>query len=242
MIRIAICDDESKMLQCMKERISEYGIQRKIDFSIETFQYAKDLETAILNHTNFQIYILDILMPQMNGIELGQVIRQSDEQAVIICLTSSKDFAYQAFGIYAQRYLLKPLDTEKLYEAMDFAISDLCQKIRLLSINTAEGIQKISYQEIEYIENSARTLHVFTIDGREIISKYLRKSFESNLKELLEHKHFMQVHKSFIVNLNYVRLYDSVQMTMRSGRQIPISKSHQQNVKRTYLKYTAESY
>ena len=96
-----------------------------------------------------------------DGIELGQVIRQSDEQAVIICLTSSKDFAYQAFGIYAQRYLLKPLDTERLYEAMDFAISDLCQKIRLLSINTAEGIQKISYQEIEYIENSARTLHVF---------------------------------------------------------------------------------
>ena len=55
MIRIAICDDESKMLQCIKEQISQYGIQRKIDVSIETFQYAKDLETAILNRTNYQM-------------------------------------------------------------------------------------------------------------------------------------------------------------------------------------------
>lgn len=86
MIQIAICDDEPKMLQCIEKQISQYGIQRKIDFSIETFQYAKDLETAVLNHTDYQIYILDILMPQMNGIELGQVIRQADEQAVIIYL------------------------------------------------------------------------------------------------------------------------------------------------------------
>lgn len=125
---------------------------------------------------------------------------------------------------------------------MDFAISDLCQKIQFLSVNTAKGIQKISYQEIEYIENSARTLHVFTTDGREIISKYLRTSFESNLQKILENKHFIQVHKSFIVNLNYVKLYDPAQMTMHSGRQIPISKSRQPNVKRTYLKYTSESY
>ncbi len=242
MIQIAICDDEPEILSCIEKQISEYGIQKKIVLSINTFQYAKDLETAVLNQTDYQIFILDILMPQMNGIELGQIIRNADEQAVIICLTSSKDFAYQAFGIYAQRYLLKPPDKNSLYEAMDFAVSSLQQRNQILYVNTADGIQKIFYHEIEYIENLSRTLHIFTIDNREIISRYLRISFEQSLNELLENKYFIQVHKSFIVNLSQIRVYDLTQMTMLSGKQIPISKSRQPIVKRNYLKYTAESY
>ena len=58
---------------------------------------------------------------------------------------------------------------------------------------------------------------------------------------LLENSDFIQTHKSFIVNLGQVSLYDVSQMTMRSGTQVPVSKSRQADVKRTYLKYISEN-
>ena len=181
-------------------------------------------------------------MPQMNGIELGQSVRKADAQAVIIYLTSTMDFAYQAFGVFAQRYLLKPLKEPELYEAMDFAAANIHKLHMALNVNTSDGIQRVFYHEIEYVENAARALHIFATDGKEIVSRLLRRSFENDMECLLQSREFIQTHKSFIVNLNYVKLYSQGQITMRSGAQIPVSKSRQSETKRAYLQYISEHY
>ena len=144
--------------------------------------------------------------------------------------------------MFAQRYLLKPIKEKELNEAMDFAVSQALLMQKALHINTAKGIQQILYQDIEYVENAARALHVFTIDGKETVSRLLRNSFEKDMELLLENEDFIQTHKSFIVNLSHVRLYGQNQMTMRSGAQIPISKSRQAEVKRGYLSYISCGY
>lgn len=241
MIRVAICDDEHDTLHSVCDTVAQYATHHKLELSIDKFSQAEDLETQIKQQENYQIYILDMLMPHRSGIDIGQTIRRQDSQAAIIYLTSSKDYAYQAFGVYAQRYLLKPLKETELCEAMDFAVSNALHMPKTLSINTADGIQRIFYHEIEYVENAARAAHIFTTDQREIISRLLRESFESSMGMLLESRDFVQTHKSFIVNLSFVSLYDASQMTMRSGMKIPISKSRQTAVKRTYLKYISEN-
>lgn len=241
MIRVAICDDEPKTLQCLKEAVARYGKQKNLDLAVELFASARDLEAQIETRP-FQIYILDMLMPQMNGIELGQSVRKADAQAVIIYLTSTMDFAYQAFGVFAQRYLLKPLKEPELYEAMDFAAANIHKLHMALNVNTSDGIQRVFYHEIEYVENAARALHIFATDGKEIVSRLLRRSFENDMECLLQSREFIQTHKSFIVNLNYVKLYSQGQITMRSGAQIPVSKSRQSETKRAYLQYISEHY
>ena len=210
--------------------------------SVSTFSQAADLENQIHSGEAYEIYILDMLMPQRNGIEIGQEIRKSDERAVIIYLTSSMDFAYQAFGVFAQRYLLKPMNEAELFESLDFAVELVRKTQKLLYVNTAQGIQQIFYHEIEYVENSARALHIFAVNGEEIVSRLLRKSFENGISCLLSSSEFIQTHKSFIVNLSQVRLYELNLMTMRSGAQIPISKSRQTQVKRAYLKYISDNH
>ena len=241
MIRVAICDDEQKTLQCLKEAVARYGKRKNLDLAVELFASARDLEAQIETRP-FQIYILDMLMPQMNGIELGQSVRKADAQAVIIYLTSTMDFAYQAFGVFAQRYLLKPLKEPELYEAMDFAAANIHKLHMALNVNTSDGIQRVFYHEIEYVENAARALHIFATDGKEIVSRLLRRSFENDMECLLQSREFIQTHKSFIVNLNYVKLYSQGQITMRSGAQIPVSKSRQSETKRAYLQYISEHY
>lgn len=241
MIRVAICDDEPATLQCLKEAVARYGKRKNLDLAVELFASARDLEAQI-EARPFQIYILDMLMPQMNGIELGQSVRKADAQAVIIYLTSTMDFAYQAFGVFAQRYLLKPLKEPELYEALDFAAASIHKLHMALNVNTSGGIQRIFYHEIEYVENAARALHIFATDGNEIVSRLLRRSFENDMECLLQSREFIQTHKSFIVNLNYVKLYSQGQITMRSGAQIPVSKSRQSETKRAYLQYISEHY
>ncbi len=241
MIRVAICDDEPKTLQCLKEAVARYGKRKNLDLAVELFASSRDLEAQIETRP-FQIYILDMLMPQMNGIELGQSVRKADAQAVIIYLTSTMDFAYQAFGVFAQRYLLKPLKEPELYEAMDFAAANIHKLHMALNVNTSDGIQRVFYHEIEYVENAARALHIFATDGKEIVSRLLRRYFENDMECLLQSREFIQTHKSFIVNLNYVKLYSQGQITMRSGAQIPVSKSRQSETKRAYLQYISEHY
>lgn len=241
MIRVAICDDEDKTLKDLENAVLHYGTLKNLDLKADTFSQSADLAAQIQNNETYDIYILDMLMPQQNGIEVGQEIRKHDEHAVIIYLTSSMDFAYQAFGVFAQRYLLKPMNEAELFKALDFAAETIRKTQKLFYVNTAQGIQQIYYHEIEYVENAARALHIFAVNGEEIVSRLLRKSFENEMNCLLNSRWFIQTHKSFIVNLCHVRLYELSQMTMRSGAQIPISKSRQAQVKRAYLKYISES-
>ena len=241
MIRIAICDDEIQTLHDIGDRFTQYGAKHGQEFAIDEYSKAQELAEQI-QIRDYQIFILDILMPDMSGIEIGQMIRSKDEQAVIIYLTSTMDYAYQAFGVFAQRYLLKPIKEKELDEAMDFAVSQAFLEQKALHINTAQGIEQILCRDIEYVENAARALHIFTIDGKETVSRVLRKSFENDMDILLESQDFIQTHKSFIVNLSHVKIYGQNQMTMRSGAQIPISKSRQAEVKRIYLSYISGGY
>ena len=242
MIRVAIWDDDYGDLHYLQEIVAGYGARMELRLSVNTFGQPKDLENQLLQGSSYQIYILDMLMPQIDGIEIGQAIRRQDAHATIIYLTSTMDFAYQAFGVYAQRYLLKPLKEDELYEAMDFAVANAFQTQMALHVKTADGIQQIFYRDIEYVENASRALHIFAADGTETVSRLLRKSFEDDIGSLLKSDSFIQPHKSFIVNLAFISLYGTNQITMRSGTQIPISKSRKTEVKRAYLKYMCENY
>ncbi len=242
MIRIALCDDDQKILNYLEERITWYAEEKAVSLYIKKFCFAKELEMQLEKNQDYQIYFLDILMPDIDGIEIGKVIRKQNEKAVIIYLTSSVDYALQAFGVFAQRYLLKPVKQEEFHEAIEFAVEQALQKQRVLYVNTKEGIHKILYDEIEYVENVSRTLYISVVKKEPIISRFLRKSFESDMIELLESENFVQVHKSFIVNLNYVKLYSQSQIIMSSEKVIPISRNKQTEVKRLYLQYMSKEY
>ena len=85
-------------------------------------------------------------------------------------------------------------------------------------------------------------LNVYLTDGSVITSIFIRKSFDDEIKDLITEKSFMQVHKSFLVNLNYIKKLEGNSITMDSGTHIPISKKNTANVKRQYLTFISEQY
>lgn len=243
-MKIAICDDSMKDLTLLEGLLEQYHQSNATtDFQVEKFSNSSELQEKIQRKDLSDIYILDILMTPANGIALGNEIRKYNSESAIIYITSSDDFALDAFHIRAVRYLLKPVQKNLFFEALDYAFSYVeLKKGPMYPIKTKNGLQSVPCSRIEYVENASRMLNVHLTDGHVITSIFIRKSFEDELGELLQNKCFLQVHKSFLINLNHVKKLDGSNVIMSNGDNIPVSKKNTANVKRQYLLFVSEQY
>lgn len=243
-MKITICDDSIKDLLKIEKLLLKYkSLHPNKDFELEKFSDPSRVYQKILEGKLTDIYILDMLMPRRTGIDLGKQIRTSSHESVIIYITASDDYALDAYGVHAVRYLLKPIDEYKLYEALNYALSYTKVKSEsMYLIKTQNGLLQRPYSKIEYIENIGRKQEVHMSDGETLKSLFIRKSFEEETKEAAIRENFLQVHKSFLVNLDYVKQLTSDSIIMESSKQIPVSKAKAARVKREYLLFVSEKY
>jgi len=248
-MKVVVCDDSIEDLEEIKEMLERYEKSHEMVI-IETAYYTDSVELYHKIQENMQsdIYILDMIMSQKTGIDIGALIRSTDEKSVIIYITSSDDFALDAYGVHAMRYLLKPIREALFIEALDYAVSSIsgaglkAEKDAVYQVKTKEGLAVIPYSKIEYIENYFRTLNICLTDGKNIRSIFIRKSFDKEVQQIIENQNFMQVHKSFLVNLHYIDKLAQGNIIMKSGANIPVSKARAADVKKEYLKFIMEHY
>lgn len=243
-MKIAICDDSIEDLIKIEKLLKKYeDICADTDIETEKFSDPSRLYEKICQKELADIYILDMLMPEKTGIDIGSQLEKTDEGRVIIYITASDDFALEAYRVHAARYLLKPVREEELFEALDYAMSHReVKKGPAYLIKTKDGFVSIPYFQIEYIENVSRILEIHLTDGKTVKSIFIRKSFDSEIEELLKDKRFLQVHKSFLINLKQVRKLTQSEFVMESGKSIPISKARIAGVKKDYLLFVSEQY
>lgn len=243
-MKITICDDSIKDLLKVEKLLLKYkSLHPDKDFELEKFSDPSRLYQKISEGKLTDIYILDMMMPRRTGIDLGNLIRTSGSENVIIYITASDDYALDAYSVHAVRYLLKPVDEHKLFEALDYALS--YTQVRTESmylIKTKNGLLQTPYSKIEYIENVNRKQEVHLSDGEIIKSLFIRKSFEEETREAGKRRNFLQTHKSYLVNLDHVKQLTQDCVFMESGRRLPISRAKAAKVKREYLLFVSEKY
>ena len=240
-MKITICDDSIKDLLHTEKLLLKYkSLHPDKDFELEKFSDPSKLYQRISAGKLTDIYILDMLMPRRTGIDIGNLIRTSGCESVIIYITSSEDYALDAYGVHAVRYLLKPIDENRLFEALDYSFSYAKLRVdSLCLIKTKEGLLQRPYSKIEYVENAGRRLEVHLTDGEILKSLFIRKSFEEETREIAAQRNFLQIHKSFLVNLDYVKQLTSDSVILASGKCLPVSRAKAANVKREYLLYVS---
>ncbi len=243
-MKIVICDDRIEDLLKMEKLLLAYGLSHaKEEFVIEKYSDPALLYHKIQENELADLYLLDMVMPERTGVEIGQLIRKCGADNIIIYITSSDDFALDAYGVHAVRYLLKPIAEAEFCEALDYALSCLkMKKEAFYLLKTKEGLVSLAYSQIEYIENSSRMLCVHLAGGDTLKSIFIRKSFDEEIKELVGDKNFMKVHKSFLINLKYVKKLNQHDILMESGNCVPVSKVRAADVKKEYLSYVIERY
>ena len=200
---------------------------------------------ALLEHLRFKnafdIYLLDIIMPEQNGIELGLSIREFDRGGRIIYLTTSPDFAVDSYRTKASDYLLKPLDKKRLFATLDGIIGDILQKSQdFVTIKTREGLRRVPLHRIVYGELVSRYVHYHLSDGSVIESMSLRGSFQDAVAPLLENHRFILCATSFVVNLYYVELIDSSVLRLMGGGTLPVSRALRKEAISRWMDYHLE--
>lgn len=243
-MKFVICDDNTESLLEVENLLLRYAARcPDISFQIEKFSDASLLLHKIQEKEPADIYILDIVMSKITGIDLGREIRKKSKESIIIYVTTSDSFALDAYNIFAIRYLLKPVEEERFFEALDYALSRTDAKNKpVFLVKTKNGLESIPHGEIEYIENSSRKLEIHLTNREKITSIYIRNSFEEEIKELMDTGNFISVHKSFLINLNYVRRLNQDSIIMMSGIRIPISRKNADQVKKKYLLFISAQY
>lgn len=238
MITIAICDDQPKELWVIEDLLAEYP-QKKGNLSIHTFGSAKDLMEKEPEFWNYDIYFLDIVMPEMSGLEIGKLIREHKPDAILIFFTTSKEFALDAYEISALQYLLKPVKKSALFEAMDKALIFVEKKERIFLINARSATVSVKYNEIKFAEYMNHVIY-FHVGDKIIPSKSIRVPFDQALKDLFENDLFIQPHRAFLVNMLHIKKMEIDHFVLNNQSIVPVSKNHLKEVREKYMQYLLE--
>lgn len=234
-MKIAICDDDRQMLLQIRQLVDEYlscgFTEEKVEVS--SFASSVNLIDQIESCKRFDLFLLDVIMPDINGIELATAIRSRDPAARIIFLTSSSEFAVESYSVEAFNYLLKPIKKDKLISVLENACKDICigQK-RFILVKTTSNLLKVFFHELVYAEVLGRTVCFHQKGGVTLKSNSTMSQVEA---VLLIDARFIKPHRSYIVNLDYVRNLSQDGFTTTSGIFIPISRNVFKNVKLAYI-------
>lgn len=234
MINIAICDDIIEELEMVSSYVSKNIKDLDIPFKISSFREGQDLiENINSSKQNFDIIFLDIYMKFSNGIDIARRIRDSDKECKIIFITSSKEHAIDSYDVRALYYILKPINEEKLTNAIKIAVESLNKENKQVIIMNKEGNYRIPYKDIIYAESKARVVNIY-MKSSEVISFYSKlEDFFQSLKD----ERFLRCHKSFVVNMDFILKIENSCAFMLNNIIIPITNSKIALIREKYYDY-----
>lgn len=181
----------------------------------------------------FTLYLLDVMMPGINGLAVAREIRSFDDAAEIVFLTSSPDFAYESYGVRALNYLLKPIREEMLFPILDRLSLQTQDPREGLTLKCGSTLIRVLFSQLAFVEVNGKHLYFNLTDGA------VRKVF-GTLKEyeplLLEHEEFMRVHRSYIVNMYQTEELSPTGIRTFSGKNLPVSRLLYPKLQKDYLK------
>lgn len=228
---LAVCDDQADELNVLISLIGRWQRERRAAMRYRAFDNADELLKTAAGES-FSLYLLDVIMPGVDGIAAAREIRGFDEAADIVFLTSSPDFAYQSYGVKAMDYLLKPVGADKLFPILDRLLLREQKPQEGLTLKCGTSLIRVPFSNLDYLEVSGKHLYFNLTDGsvREVFGTL--KEFEP---VLLERPEFIRVHRSYIVNLFQAAELSSAGIRTFSGKTIPVSRLLYSQVQKNYL-------
>lgn len=225
-MHIAVCDDDEMSRFLILKLLSEYtSAHQDKSLSFSAFSDSEDLLDAAEKLGGFDIYILDILMPGMDGIELGVRLRELGYDGSIIYLTSSTDFAIDSYKAEASNYILKPVIPDVFLHAFDKVVSSVVEKKHdNIIIKTKECSMRVSFDSILFVELRKRALCYHLTNSGIVESILLRVPFAEAIAPLLEDKRFSHCSKSLAVNLHNITKIGTEDVTFKDNQTVYFSK------------------
>ena len=225
--RIALCDDQPQALSLLSALAREWGKVRGFALQLVCFQGAEALLFQ-LSDESYDILLLDIEMPGMDGVSLARKVRREDGNVQIIFVTGYSDYIAQGYEVEALHYLMKPVDREKLFSVLDRAVEKLRKNERPLLLELAGETVRLPLRELRYLEVRRNFV---TLHARE---EYTVKKPLTEFEERLDER-FFRTGRSFIVNLMYIQKITRTDIFLTTGEVLPLPRGQYEALNRALI-------
>lgn len=232
-MKIAICDNQKQDRTILTQYLNVYGQSVCADLTIQEFQTGKTFMYAFNKNPNdYSLIFLDIYLDDMNGLEMCRLIRQANQDVIVIFVTTSPHHALESYELEADGYILKPYSYEKFQRIMRKSLYRLGDNFQKLTIISKRIPVSCYLKDIYYIESFN---HVCMIHLKS-------DTIETNisLKELAEKIHsncFLRVSRSYIVNMNLIQSIDVDNLILTNGERIILPIRGRQRIRQLYSDY-----
>ena len=199
MYHIAIVDDEKEFRDQLQEFLKQYEAENQISFQISVFEDGTEI---LENYKNeYDIILLDIEMPKLNGMDAAEQIREKDEDVVLMFITNMAQYAIHGYSVGALDFVMKPITYYTFSMKMTRALKRAQKKApKPLVLTLPEGIKTVEIKKIYYVEVQDRMLHYHTEDGEIVVRGTLQSA-----EEMLKPYPFAKCNHWYIVNLMHVK-------------------------------------
>lgn len=240
MLQVAICDDDATERARTRALLDDYLASRELSARVREFAAAKELLFDLDGGSPYDLYLLDVVMPEMNGIRLGVKLRETDETGTIIYLTTSEDFAIDSYEARAFWYLVKPVKPDKLFPVLDKAIAARQKHLTEgVNVKTRDGMARVRFDEIIYAEPIDRAVRYVCKNGA-VESVTDTSPFREKTEPLLADERFRRCGASLVLNLQHVKVVDKSGVTFDTGEQLEIPRRAAAELRAAWQRYWLE--
>ncbi len=235
MIEIVLCEDQIQHQKTIEKFLKEILGENNIEYNLKMYKSGEEL----LNNypKNVDIFILDIQMEKINGMDIARKIREIDKnKPEIIFTTSLVEYIQEGYEVRAYRYLLKPIKYEDLKKHILSCIDEVInKKDKFILIENKNETYKIKIEEITYIEIQRKDMSIHT-ESKVYETKMTMDKIEKELKNY----NFYRCHKSFLVNIDYVENIKQYVATLDNKEEVPVSRHRFKDFKHKFLRLLGE--
>ena len=199
MYHIAIVEDEVAFRQQLTEYLTQYQNENNLEFKISEFSDGAEILERY--QSDYDVILLDIEMPKVNGMDAARQIRMQDDNVVLMFITNMASYAIHGYEVGALDFVMKPIAyytfSMKLTRALKRAKQ---QEQKSLLLPLSDGVKKLELSEIYFIEGQSRMLYYHTATG-----DYVVKGTMQNAEKTMEDFPFAKCNHWYLVNLMHVK-------------------------------------
>lgn len=233
-MRICFCDDEASTRSQFERMAAAWAEQRGEAAELQLYNSAEQLLFEVgqpeAQELAFDLILLDIQMGGMDGITLARQLRAQDKRVTLAFLTAAREYVFEGYEVQAVRYLLKPMQQEKVFELLDLARQNLQEQPSLI-LNCADEKKKLYLSQIAAIEAQGHYLIFHTTTGQ-LQQKASLSSLAGHLGDS-----FVMSHRSFYVNLAHLLRISRTECTLDTGLTVPVSRGAYKKLNEQFIRY-----
>ena len=236
-MRIAICEDRRDDCASLLKLLWGYLKTEGLEAAVEVFASGEALLSAF-SPGKYQIVFIDIYLGQggINGMDSAARIRGADSEVSIIFTTTSVEHGPTSYEVNADYYIVKPVDRERLWKALERCRAQLDRYARTIEISTNWQTEKILLKDVYYAEVIKNNVILHTTSG----AVTARMAF-GELLEKLEGSSFVQCHRSYVVNLIHVADMRDKSFILKNGAWVAVSRTYAESASKAFKRFIFES-